>query len=153
MERSVEDFCEDDTRGKFLQVSGIQVTYDLSKPSNSRVVKLMVASMNPTTGLTYSPVDPQKNYTVVTNSYLIEGGNGYKVLKNNILDSDNSEILDIDVIVAYMKSASPVKPILENRINFVQPETKLCSSYGFTSSLNLAIVIFCGVVLYAWEIV
>ena len=49
---------------------------------HSSVTKLEVFCSN-CTGITYEEIDLEKDYTVVATSYLINGGDGNKHLKNN----------------------------------------------------------------------
>jgi len=152
MERSVEDFCEDDTHGKFVQVSGLQVTFDLGRPSNERVVKLLAAEWDDSTGtktVVYKPVELGRNYSLVTNTYLLGGGNGYKMFKNETLYNDNAEQSDLEIMIDYMKTKSPVKPQIEQRIRFIQSEDQLCSGATRIFSFTLfTIVVFVASMTY-----
>ena len=57
--------------GGFIQVSGITVTYDLSKDPGSRVVSIDKDGV---------PLDRDSNYTVATLDFLSTGGDGYDCL-------------------------------------------------------------------------
>jgi 2',3'-cyclic-nucleotide 2'-phosphodiesterase (5'-nucleotidase family) len=54
--------------GSFPQVSGLTFTYSRSAPAGSRVKDVIVGGR---------PLDPQKEYVVATNDYLVAGGDGY----------------------------------------------------------------------------
>ncbi len=54
--------------GSFPQVSGLTFTYSRSAPAGSRVKDVMVGGC---------PLDPQKDYMVATNDFLVAGGDGY----------------------------------------------------------------------------
>ena len=54
--------------GCFPQVSGLTFTYSRSAPAGSRVKDVIVGGR---------PLDPQKEYVVATNDYLVAGGDGY----------------------------------------------------------------------------
>jgi 5'-nucleotidase/UDP-sugar diphosphatase len=54
--------------GGFPQVSGLTYTYSRSAPAGSRVKEVTVGGR---------PLDPQKEYVVATNDYLVAGGDGY----------------------------------------------------------------------------
>ncbi|MCJ7819012.1 MAG: 5'-nucleotidase C-terminal domain-containing protein, partial [Syntrophales bacterium] len=56
--------------GSFPQVSGLTFTYSRSAPAGTRVKDVTVAGR---------PLDPQKEYLVATNDYLVAGGDGYTV--------------------------------------------------------------------------
>lgn len=58
-----------------------QVEYDLSQPSGSRVVSVFTrcaACRVPT----YSPLENEKTYVVLTVDFLHGGGDGYKMLQD-----------------------------------------------------------------------
>lgn len=68
----------------FLSHVGIKVTYDLCKPSGSRVVSLYTRCGNcwiPT----YKPLNDNKVYTVIALNFLINGGDGYSVVTDNLI--------------------------------------------------------------------
>ena len=52
----------------FLQISGIEVKYDLSREKGSRVVSIAIGG---------EPLDPDGTYSLVTNNYVALGGGGY----------------------------------------------------------------------------
>ena len=54
--------------GSFPQVSGLTFTYSRSAPAGSRVKEVTVGGR---------PLDPQKEYVVATNDFLVAGGDGY----------------------------------------------------------------------------
>jgi 5'-nucleotidase len=120
-EYAVRDYQTEDAHGRFLQVSGVKVIYDLSKPKGSRVISLLVRCDDCSVP-DYTPLDPNKVYDVVTITYLTIGGDGFTMIRDNILKSDSSEILDIDVVMDYIKRYQPVVTGNEGRIRFVSGE-------------------------------
>lgn len=62
--------------GRFPQVSGIQLTFDPSKPEGSRVSDVSVAD---------APIDVQRGYKLVTRDYMVRGKDGFTSL---LLESD-----------------------------------------------------------------
>lgn len=52
-----------DNSGSALQFSGIQIQYDMGLPSGSRILSAQIGG---------NPVEPDKSYTVATNSYVAE---------------------------------------------------------------------------------
>jgi 2',3'-cyclic-nucleotide 2'-phosphodiesterase (5'-nucleotidase family) len=56
--------------GSFPQVSGLTFTYSRSAPAGARVKDVTVGGR---------PLDPQREYVVATNDYLVAGGDGYTV--------------------------------------------------------------------------
>jgi 2',3'-cyclic-nucleotide 2'-phosphodiesterase (5'-nucleotidase family) len=54
-----------------LEVSGIEVRYDLERPQGDRAVAIRAGG---------EPLDLERSYLVVTNSFLAKGGDGHRVL-------------------------------------------------------------------------
>ena len=86
-EYSVADYDTSalDPAGGFLQVSGIRVTYDLSKPRGRRVVELLARCSRCRVPI-YEAVQQEQHYDVAMSSYLASGGDGYSMLKGNIIE-------------------------------------------------------------------
>ncbi|XP_057714623.1 5'-nucleotidase [Corythoichthys intestinalis] len=102
--------------GEFLQVSGIHVEYDLSKPVNQRVASLSVLCTQCRVPK-YEPLDPEKTYTVVMPSYLVGGGDGYGMLREEKLKHNTGD-MDIAVLSKYISDMKRVYPAVEGRIKF-----------------------------------
>lgn len=110
------------SRGEFLQMSGLQVVYDISKPAMSRVV-----SVKTRCGYcnipTYSDLDLLKNYTVVLHNFLGDGNDGHYILKEKAFNKKFEDLADIDVVTWYFNTYSPVFAEVQNRIRFVQQQS------------------------------
>ncbi|CAK6956906.1 snake venom 5'-nucleotidase-like [Scomber scombrus] len=85
--------------GEFLQVSGIYVEYDLSKSVNQRVVSLSMLCTKCRVPK-YEPLDLEKNYTVVMSSYIVDGGDGFTMIKDELLKHNTGD-MDISVFSKY----------------------------------------------------
>lgn len=107
----------DDPGGKFLQVSGVKVIYDLSKPVGQRVKQIKIRC-NQCGVPSYEPLDYEKLYDVVTHTYMSKGGDGYTMLRDQKLASDGSNMLDVDVLLDYVKSYKPLLTGEEMRIEY-----------------------------------
>jgi 2',3'-cyclic-nucleotide 2'-phosphodiesterase (5'-nucleotidase family) len=96
----------DPSREKILQISGLKVVFDMSKPVEERVV-----SMTKEDG---TPIDPAAEYTVTVNNFMAGGGDGYTVL----LEGKNQTInvTDLDALVNYFKNRDEVTGAIEGRI-------------------------------------
>ncbi|CAG5115172.1 unnamed protein product, partial [Candidula unifasciata] len=69
----------DEAFGGFLQVSGLQITYDIGRPVGERVVEVLaLCTKCPVPKL--EPLIPQKAYNVLASSFIINGGDGYHML-------------------------------------------------------------------------
>lgn len=100
--------------GEFLQVSGLAVEFDTSRPPGSRLRRLDVVC----TGCQvprYQPVQDQEVYTVALPSYLVAGGDGYSMIAKEML-KHNSGDLDVSVVSDYISQKQQVFPTVEGRI-------------------------------------
>ena len=77
-----------------LQVSGITVHVDATKPVGHRIVSVTMADG--------SKLDPAKTYTVAANSFLADGGDGFTTLKQGRKRTDHG--VDLDALVAHLAS-------------------------------------------------
>ncbi|XP_056436708.1 snake venom 5'-nucleotidase-like [Gadus chalcogrammus] len=102
--------------GEFLQVSGIRVVYDLSRPPGARVRSLRVLCTECRVPR-YEPVDRGALYRVVLPSYLVAGGDGFSMIRDQNVKHDSGD-LDISVLVNYISVRQKVHPSLEDRISF-----------------------------------
>ncbi|XP_058791716.1 protein 5NUC-like [Phymastichus coffea] len=125
--------------GSFLQMSGLQVTYDLAKPVGSRVISARVRCslcMVPT----YHDLDPNTNYTILMNDFLYNGGDGFQMFKG--LKYQDMNVTIDDVVTRYINRTSPVYVGLEGRISFVEHATSSAVSHVQRLSLSLLILQF-----------
>lgn len=105
----------DGLSGRFPQVSGIRYSYDPSQPAGSRIVSVEIDNGDGT----FSPIDPDVVYTVVTNGFMRTGGDGYSVLNEQAINPYDFGTLDVDATVAYMAAMGTITPALEGRITIV----------------------------------
>ncbi len=63
-------------------------------------------------------VDPDALYTVVTNDYLMGGGDGYKVLADNVSAYNTSTTLR-DIVIAYAQEKKELVPATDGRITII----------------------------------
>jgi 5'-nucleotidase/UDP-sugar diphosphatase len=94
--------------GRFPQISGMVVEVDLSKPAGDRVQSVMVGD---------GPLDPAKTYTVATNDFMANGGDGYVVFRDgkNLIDAADAQLMASQVI-DYVTSMGSIAPSVEGRI-------------------------------------
>ncbi|MBS1795493.1 MAG: bifunctional metallophosphatase/5'-nucleotidase [Acidobacteria bacterium] len=81
-----------------IQISGMTVRYDLSKPVGSRAVAIEVGG---------KPLDEAKTYTVATSSFLAEGGDLYETFLRT-KQTDKGGLLS-EIVMEYLKKNSPVR--------------------------------------------
>ena len=92
--------------GRFPQVAGMSFAFDVSKPAGERVSDVMVGGQ---------PIDLAKVYGVVSNNYVRNGGDGYKMFRDAQNAYDFGPDL-ADVTAEYMARMAPVTPMLDGRI-------------------------------------
>ncbi|EEX16819.1 protein 5NUC [Citreicella sp. SE45] len=92
--------------GRFPQVSGMSFTIDPSAEPGSRISDVKVGG---------SDIDPEKVYGVVSNNYVRNGGDGYKMF----VDAENAYDFGpdlADVTAEYLAAKTPYTPYTDGRI-------------------------------------
>ncbi|MEI5908152.1 5'-nucleotidase C-terminal domain-containing protein, partial [Bacillus spongiae] len=99
--------------GRFLQVSGIEFKYDVNKPVGERVWSVEVKTDNG-----FETLELDKTYTVATNAFTADGGDGFEVLKQAKDDGRMNDlfIVDWELFQEYLGANNPVAPTVEGRI-------------------------------------
>lgn len=101
--------------GRFPQVAGIRFSWDGGKPAGERIVSAEVRNADGS----YSPVDPDAVYQVVTNDFLRRGGDEYTIFAEAAINPyDFGSPLD-QILADYIAAFSPVNPVIEGRITRV----------------------------------
>lgn len=114
LEFSVGDL-EDPKTERFLQVSGLHVVYDLSKPANHRVVFLKARCGNCDVPI-YEHVGDGTVYTIIVPSYLAEGNAGFGMLKKHIKNKGKDTVIAPVAVKHYVEYYKTVSAGLEERI-------------------------------------
>ncbi|KAG7224196.1 hypothetical protein INR49_019931 [Caranx melampygus] len=96
--------------------NGIHVEYDISRPVNQRVVSLSMLCTKCRVPK-YEPLDPEEVYTVVMPSYIVGGGDGFSMIKDELLKHNTGD-MDITVFSRYISEMKRVYPAVEGRITF-----------------------------------
>jgi 5'-nucleotidase/UDP-sugar diphosphatase len=94
--------------GRFPQVSGMTVEYDVARPPGERVTKLNVGG---------KPCDPAARYRVAVSDYMANGGDGYAALTRGmpLADSRSAPLL-ATLVIDWIAARKTVAPQLEGRI-------------------------------------
>lgn len=100
----------EDGAGRFPQVAGLKFTFDISQEPGSRISDVMVAD-----GMDWKPIDPEAVYGVVSNNYVRNGGDGYKMFVDAMNVYDFGPDL-ADVTAEYLAARSPYTPYVDGRI-------------------------------------
>ncbi|KAJ7989194.1 hypothetical protein DPEC_G00316980 [Dallia pectoralis] len=102
--------------GEFLQVSGIQVEYDVLRPVGERVTDLRLLCPKSRVPR-YVPLDPDEEYKLVLPSYIANGGDTFTMIEKEKLIHKIGN-LDSVIFSEYIKERKTVYPAVEGRIRF-----------------------------------
>ena len=94
--------------GRFPQVSGMSFKWNPKAEVGSRIVSVEIGGL---------PLIKGKNYTVATNDYLANGGDGYSVFKKGkvIIDASGATYL-ANMVMNHIEAKGTVSPKVEGRI-------------------------------------
>ena len=92
--------------GRFAQVAGISFTVDSAAEAGARISDVMVG---------VAAIDLGKTYGVVSNNYVRNGGDGYKMFKSAANAYDYGPDL-ADVMAEYLAAQGPFTPYTDGRI-------------------------------------
>lgn len=96
-------------RGKFPQLSGMQVTYDPGATPGQRVIQVMVG---------IEELQPRKLYSLTTTDYIAGGGDGYNSFKNatRLNYSNHTSPLVSEVVIRAILNQQQIAPKIEGRL-------------------------------------
>ncbi|XP_060806709.1 apyrase [Amyelois transitella] len=110
LERSVSDaWAYHPFKGPWvLQVSGLRVNYDLTKPEGQRISTAFV-------GQNATPLNEEQVYQVTIPAFLADGGDGFSMFREG---KKNVKVIGRDqgALLAYINKYSPLNPKLDGRI-------------------------------------
>src|SRR5690349_10467313 len=109
LEHGVSRAAEDAQPGGFPQVSGIQFSFDASRPAGQRIVDLKINGQ---------PLDPERKYTLGTTTFVgIDGGDGYDMFKGAMVVTPPERLpLDSEALQWAISSVRSIAPKTEGRI-------------------------------------
>ena len=98
--------------GRFPQVSGLRMRLDSSKaPGQGRVSDVEIRD-----GDGWKAIDPEAVYTIVTNNFMANGGDGYAVFAASGRDVYVSATGLDEALAAYLSENEPFAPVIDGRI-------------------------------------
>ncbi len=97
--------------GRFPQVSGMTYSFNLAKPVGQRISDVTIGG---------SPLDLKKTYTVATNDYMANGGDGYKMMAGARRLDGGAEKLLTDIVADYFISKDHIGQQADGRIRQIQ---------------------------------
>lgn len=110
--------------GRFLQVSGMKVSYNAFNSVGKRVASLK-ARCSQCTVPNYYDVVLNEIYTVIVTGYMKSGGDGYSMLqKKEVLRSQ--KVNDTGAVVKYFKEHKITLAEIQGRISFNSSDTCQC---------------------------
>ena len=106
--------------GRFLQLSGARFSVDPTQEVGSRIVSVEVLN----DAGEYEALDPEAIYSMAGNNFVRNGGDGYSVLAENAIDPYDGGRVDFNVTLDYIVANSPVAPVTEGRITYINAEVE-----------------------------
>ncbi len=108
LEHGVATVGAENEPGRFPQVSGLRFVYDARRPAGSRVTSVSVNGQ---------PLDDRKTYRLATSSFLLDGGDGYTMLRSaRVLVKPEEGPVEANVVIAALVAAGEIAPATEGRI-------------------------------------
>ncbi|MDF9302975.1 bifunctional metallophosphatase/5'-nucleotidase [Tritonibacter mobilis] len=101
----------EDGAGRFPQVAGLKYAFDASKEPGARISDVMVME-----GETWVAIDPAKTYGVVSNNYVRNGGDGYKMFAGDDKNAYDFGPDLADVVAEYLAEVGPYSAYTDGRI-------------------------------------
>ncbi|XP_075747786.1 protein 5NUC isoform X1 [Rhipicephalus microplus] len=111
---------KDMPKGRFLQVSGFRVKYNLTKPEHNRVELIKVLCSNCSVPM-YKNITFEQTYSIVTSDFVARGGDGFK-FSNSVIVSDVGPI-EYEALEKFIFKMSPMWTPNEGRIKITWNET------------------------------
>uniref|UniRef100_A0A182JC40 Apyrase n=1 Tax=Anopheles atroparvus TaxID=41427 RepID=A0A182JC40_ANOAO len=114
---------DDEFRFNTMQVSGLKVVVDLTKKPYERVQSVHVVDAKGAK----KPLDKKDTYFVVAPSYLVDGKDGFEMMKNGKERVKGS--LDSDVLIDFIRKEKHIKPdrFKEQRVIITKHTNGTCS--------------------------
>jgi 5'-nucleotidase len=100
--------------GRFLQVSGLKVRFDRSRPEGQRVLEVRVQQDS-----AWAPLDDARVYRVAAPDYILGGGDGYTFATRaveTIPPGPDLKLLAFDALAATYARGQAIDPRLEGRL-------------------------------------
>ncbi len=111
IEHGLSTFTVESDKGRFLQVSGMQFTFDPKQPVGRRVLRVEVLSGNQ-----FEALDPARIYKVAFDSFLWGGGDDFTMLSRKAEAAEDLGYPVRDIVEQFIADHSPVRARIEGRI-------------------------------------
>uniref|UniRef100_A0A0A8KXH1 5'-nucleotidase n=1 Tax=wastewater metagenome TaxID=527639 RepID=A0A0A8KXH1_9ZZZZ len=103
---------QNDGTGRFLQVSGLQFSWDANRPAGQRIGNVLVAASSGK----FVPLDKNKIYSVASVDFIRRGGDGFDILKERAIEPYDFGPVLSEAFIAYLESHPKISAKLERRI-------------------------------------
>lgn len=99
---------EDRENGAFPQISGMRIRYSPARPAGARLTSVEVDG---------KPLDDNSSYTLATNTYVINGGDGYQMLRDPfyLVHPEEGQV-EPAVVMSQITKDGTIAPKVEGRI-------------------------------------
>ena len=112
LENGMGQFDDPEDDGRFPQVAGLKFVISPDAPTGERVSEIMVEMDGE-----WQPLDPEATYGMVSNNFVRNGGDGYRMFVDAANAYDFGPDL-ADVTAEYLADNSPYEPYTDGRITF-----------------------------------
>jgi len=109
----------EDQSGRFPHVAGMRYAFDAASEPGMRVSSVELWDVMTET---YSALDPAAAYTLATNDFIADGGDGYDAFADAAARYDSGWLLS-DALAEYLTAHDAVAPKIEGRILELVPDT------------------------------
>jgi len=97
-----------DAGGRFPQVSGMAVVFDVRRPPGDRIISMTVAG---------APLDPARTYRVAINDFLARGGDNYVTFRDaQRITPENDAPLLASEVMTYIRRLGTLRRNVERRL-------------------------------------
>lgn len=128
-----------------MQVSGIRVVFDTSRPVGSRVTSLKLLCNECLTPV-YSNVNYSQTYRIIVPSFIANGGDGYVMIRDNLKNRKTGPT-DIDVFSEYVRKRTKITQADDERILLLD-SARIQDSVEYNSSTSIHVSFVTVVVIY-----
>lgn len=168
LERAVEQFTGD--RGEFLQMSGLRVVYNMSKPSGQRVDSVDVLCSDCDVPV-FNKLDLNREYGVIMSDFIYEGGDGFTMFKvsffiyfpklkqtNNLniefivsfvqgIKTEDMKLTEFDAVINYMQNVKTLYPFIEGRVTMIGKQTNNEKGGSTMMTASITLTLFMAITL------
>lgn len=102
----------EEVQGRFPQVTGLKFTFDSTMASNEGLIQEVMVQ----TASGFEAIDLAATYSIVTNNYIRNGGDGYKMFSGDGKNAYDFGPDFADVVAEYLSKSGPYAPCTDGRI-------------------------------------